>query len=162
MSFTYCGITRQSARKRTRITFLSYSASVARVISTLSAVKTRPPLRRQTSRSYWQGPISGCVRQSAATFGANAIAVCRTSASTKLTQTYWVPAGTLTTRFGDAVGGSTGVGANAGCVVSEGIGVRATAAPRTSSGRVMGIGCRIVGAQAPSTVRTTATTTKRL
>ena len=62
-----------------RITRLSYSSSTLRVISLPSAAKTRPPLRRQASRSYWQGPISGCLRQRSPTPGANSIDVCRSS-----------------------------------------------------------------------------------
>lgn len=42
----------QLARKRARSTFLSYSASVASVISAPLAAKTRPPLRRHAWRSY--------------------------------------------------------------------------------------------------------------
>ena len=54
----------QFARKRVRITFLSYSASVCIVISTLPAANTRPPRARQLLRSYWHGPISGWRRHS--------------------------------------------------------------------------------------------------
>ena len=58
------------------------------------------------------------------------------------------------TTFGEG-GGCIGVGDNAGSV---GIGVRATGAPRNSSGLVIGIGSRVVGAQAQSKARATETT----
>ena len=59
----------QFALNVTRRTFLSYSASVAIVISVPSAANTRPPLPRQMLRSYWHGPISGCLRHRASTCG---------------------------------------------------------------------------------------------
>ena len=73
---THAGFdTSQFALNVTRRTFLSYSASVASVISLPSAANTRPPFRRHALRSYWQGPISGCLRQSASTFSEYSMAV---------------------------------------------------------------------------------------
>src|SRR5436190_6689721 len=102
------------------------------VISAPSAAKTRPPLARQLFRSYWHGPISGCLRHSAATLGANSIAVCCCLLFVSITQTYCVFGGT--TIFGAAgvgcgyVGGAIATGGIAG--VSRGR--RATAAPTLS------------------------------
>ena len=77
----------QFALNVTRRTFLSYSASVAIVISLPSAANTRPPLPRQTLRSYWHGPISGCLRHMASTFGAYSMAVWTVALPVPVTHT---------------------------------------------------------------------------
>src|SRR5205823_9493871 len=131
----------QFARKRTRITFLSYSASVAIVISAPSAAKTRPPLARQLLRSYWHGPISGCLLQSAATFGANAIAVCCCLPFASITQTYCVLGGTTIFAAGAPLEGAVPVGGDGGGMTGVSSGRRATADPATSDGGVVTSGC---------------------
>src|SRR5437762_9773158 len=109
------------------MTFLSYSASVSFVISTLFAANTRPPLRRQISRSYWHGPISGCLRHISPTFGENSIVVCRRWPAFSETQTY--------SAFGGIDTGATGIAAglegamDATCGGASGNGRRTTAAP---------------------------------
>ena len=77
----------QFALNVTRRTFLSYSASVAIVISLPSAAYTRPPLPRQTLRSYWHGPISGCLRHRASTFGSYSMAVWTVALPVPVTHT---------------------------------------------------------------------------
>ncbi len=84
----------QFARKRTRSTLRSYSSSTCCVISSPFDANTRPPLRRQRSRSYWHGPISGWRLQSAPTLAANSMAVCLRWPASSDTQTYSVLGGT--------------------------------------------------------------------
>jgi hypothetical protein len=120
----------QLARKRTRVTLRSYSASTCRVISRPSAANTRPPFRRHVSRSYWHGPISGCRRQSASTFGANSIAVERRCPPVSVMQTYSAPGGISVGISAGARGASVdGWVATGGAGCGASIGRRTTATP---------------------------------
>jgi hypothetical protein len=122
-----------------RMTFLSYSASVARVISLPPAANTRPPLRRHAFRSYWQGPISGCLTHMAATFGENSMTICWRWPAASVTHTYCALGGSTIaasgagTRIPGRASGGVGIGVS-------GSGRRTTGALARSSGGVAGKG----------------------
>ena len=122
-----------------RMTFLSYSASVAMVISLPPAANTRPPLRRQAFRSYWQGPISGCLTHMTATFGENSMTICCRWPAASVTHTYCALGGSTIaasgagTRVPGCVSGGVGIGVS-------GSGRRTTGALARSSGGVAGKG----------------------
>src|SRR4051794_30522141 len=93
------------------MTFLSYSASICRVISLPDASNTCPPLARQASRSYWHTPISGWRAHNCFTRGSYSIAVCCNWPLTAPRHTYKVPAGTGGKTGGAATGGTDSDGA---------------------------------------------------
>src|SRR5438270_13958289 len=116
------------------------------VISLPSAANTRPPLLRHAFRSYWQGPISGCLRQRPATFGENSMTVCCRWPAASVTHTYCALAGsTIAGAEARTPGGASG----AGGIGVSGRGRRITGAFARSPGGVTGKGALAVSCAQP-------------